>query len=108
GSALAVDIGGGAIAGTIDYGGAAAPTTYAALLPFVQDAIRRAASDASVANNLKPLLSGATVRLVGNSTVNNASRFHVQLGRAARPFDPALQIVLTGAGANTINLSAAN
>ncbi|BCH34318.1 hypothetical protein MesoLjLc_62480 [Mesorhizobium sp. L-8-10] len=108
GSAFGVDIGSGAIAGTIDYGGAAAPTTYAALLPFVQNAVRRAASDATVPNNLKPLLSGATVTLVGNSTANNASRFHVQLGRAARPFDPTLQIALTGAGADTINLSNAN
>ena len=107
-SVFNVDIGGGAIAGTIDYGTAAAPTTYAALLPFVQDAIRRAADDVSVPNNLKPLLNGATVRLVGNSTLNNTSRFHVQLGRAARPFDPTLQIVMTGAGANTINLSNAN
>jgi phage tail sheath protein FI len=108
GSVFNVDIGGGAIAGTIDYATAAAPTTYAALLPFVQDAIRRAADDVSVPNNLKPLLNGATVRLVGNSTLNNTSRFHVQLGRAARPFDPTLQIVMTGAGANTINLSNAN
>lgn len=107
GDALDVDIGGGAIAGTIDYGGAAPPTTYATLLPFIQAAIRRAASNATVANGLKQLLSGATVRLVGDSTVTNTARFHVLLGRAARPYDPATVIALSGTAADTLNLSSA-
>ncbi|MCB1391618.1 MULTISPECIES: phage tail sheath C-terminal domain-containing protein [unclassified Nitrobacter] len=106
GAVFSVDIGGGAIAGTIDYGGATPPTTYAGLLPFIQAAIRRAADDGTVPNAQKPILSGATVKLIGNSTVNNDARFAVQLGRNGRPFDPATRIILTGAGADAVNLSA--
>ncbi|MDB5661830.1 MAG: hypothetical protein JWN59_168 [Sphingomonas bacterium] len=106
GTTFDVDIGMGAIAGTIQYGGPV-PTSYAQLLPFVQAAVRRAAAHPTVPNGLKPLLSGAVVRLIGNGLLNNGARFHVQLGRTARPYDPTTVLALTGVAADAVQLSAA-
>src|SRR5262249_33476951 len=62
--------------------------------------IRTAAADPSVPNGLKPLLSNATVELVGAGTAANRARYYVKLGRNARPFDPAAMLTLSGAGAS--------
>ncbi|MGD9535608.1 MAG: phage tail sheath family protein [Alphaproteobacteria bacterium] len=111
GAGFNVNIGTGVVNGAIDYGTAPVPTTYPTLLPFVQAAIRAAAGSATIPDGLKPLLAGATVSLIGAGTATNPHRFHVQLGRAARPFEPNRQIVFTGAavggGANGIRLTAA-
>ncbi len=110
GDAFNVDIGPGAIAGTIQYNGPV-PTTYGDLRPFIEQAIRRAAADPTVPDGQKPLLSGATVQLIGDDTAANPLRFFVQLGRAARPYDPATIVRFTGAAAGAapggVRLSAA-
>lgn len=105
--AFNLDIGTGAINGSIQYNGAPAPTTYAGLRPFLEEAVRRAAADPGVADGLKPLLTGAQVSLIGNNTAANPARFFVQLGRSARPYDPATTIALDGMGAATVLLPAA-
>jgi phage tail sheath protein FI len=106
GAVFNLDVGTGVINGTIDYGGAPEPTTYPALLPYVQAAIRRAAADASVPDAQKPLLSGAVVSLINEGIGTTPFRFAVSLGRAARPFDPGTQITMAGAGATSIGLAA--
>lgn len=107
GDTFNVDIGTGVIAGTIDYDGGAAPTSYAQLQPFLENAVRAAAADSSVPDGLKPLLTGAQVKLIGNNTVANPARFFVQLGRAARPYNPATTLALTGAAATALQLTSA-
>ncbi len=108
GDALNINIGNGigTINGALDYDGNT-PTTYPALLPFIETVIRDAADDATVPDGLKPLLAGAQVKLLGDNTAENPSRFHIQLGRAARPYDAANTIVFSGAGATEMNLTAA-
>jgi len=110
GAALNVDIGAGAINGTIQYNGPV-PTSYGALRPFIEQAVRRASADPSVPNGLKPLLSGAMVKLIGADTNASPLRFFVQLGRSARPYDPATIVRFTGAAAgaapNGVRLAAA-
>jgi uncharacterized protein len=77
----------------IHYGGSV-PQTYAGLRPFIEATIRSAASDPAVPPGLRPLLSNATVDLVGANTAQNQARFFVRLGRNARPFDPSATITL--------------
>jgi transposase len=72
GDAFHVDIGRGAIVGTIRYNGAAKPTTYAGLTRYLQEAIRRAAVNATVNDAHKPLLS----RRVRMSRAALAAAFH--------------------------------
>ena len=99
GAAFNVTIQGGpTVNGTLQYG-ASTPATYAGLRSFVEQAIRRAAADAAVADGQKPLLAGATVQMIGAGTASNPHRFVVRAGRAARPFDPATQLSFGGAGA---------
>jgi phage tail sheath protein FI len=114
GSAFSVTLGGpappfpiGAIAGTIQYGTAAPPTTYAGLRPFLEQAIRRAATSALIPDALKPYVAQATVDVFGAGTAADQARFLVRLGRGARPFLPTTTITLTGAGATTARLSGA-
>jgi phage tail sheath protein FI len=110
GDAFDVDIGlpTGPIGGSIDYGGPAVPepTSYPALLPFLQAAIRRAAASTDVPDGLKPLLTGATVSLVTELSGATPFRFAVRLGRAARPFEPDAQITLSGGAATALGLVA--
>jgi hypothetical protein len=83
------------------------PLTYAALRPLIETTIRSGAGDHTVPSGLKPLLSNATVDLVGAGTTTNPWQFVVRLGRNSRPFDPTATIdlggtfaLLTGATAN--------
>ena len=92
--------------GTLQYGGAA-PTTYAGLRAFVEQAIRRAAADPTVPDAQKPLLAGATVQLLGAGTAANPHCYLVRTGRAARPFAPAATITFAGAGATAARLAGA-
>ncbi|QPJ62411.1 MAG: phage tail protein [Candidatus Nitronauta litoralis] len=107
GDAFNINIGNGipTINGTLNYDGST-PTTYPALLPFIEGIIRDAADDATVPDGLKPLLAGAQVKLLGDNTAENPSHFHIQLGRAARPYDAATTVVFSGAGATEMNLTA--
>jgi uncharacterized protein len=71
----------------IDYRGADPPTTYAALRPFVERAIR-------AADRNNPLLAGATVQFVGG-------RYRVLLGRGGAGFEPDAEISFDNDGADT-------
>jgi uncharacterized protein len=82
----------------IHYNGATV-TSYLGLRPFLEAAIRAAAADAAVPNGLRPLLSNATVDLVGAGTAANPPRFLVRLGANSRPYDPTVTVTLTGVAA---------
>ncbi|MFN4090035.1 MAG: phage tail sheath family protein [Alphaproteobacteria bacterium] len=92
--------------GTLQYGGPV-PTSYSGLRPFLEQAIRRAAADATVPDALKPLLAGATVQLIGAGTVGDPHRYLVRSGRASRPFNPAATLTFGGAGATAARLAGA-
>lgn len=94
-----VDPGTGPMAATLNYAGAA-PADYPGLRPFLEAAIRAAGPD-------NPLLSGATVRLVGNGTATSPYRFHVLGGRGGSGFDPAVTLTFAGAAAATLRLTGA-
>lgn len=108
GDAINVTLGGpiaiGPINGTIQYG-PAAPTSYAEVRVLVEQAIRRAAGNALVPDNLKPLLSQATVEMIGAGSAADPNRFLIRLGRGARPFDPATTLILAGIGATAAGLT---
>lgn len=105
GDAFNVSIdGGGAIAGTIQFNGATV-ATYPQLRPFIEQAIRRAALDASVPDAQKPVLSQASVAIVGAGTATNPYRYVAAAGRSARPFSAATELSFTGAGADDAELS---
>jgi phage tail sheath protein FI len=107
GAAFSVSLDGAApIAGTLQYGGAA-PTSWPQLRPFIEQAIRRAALSATVANGLKPLLAQATVGIIGAGTATNPFRYVVRAGRAARPFDEDVTLAFSGAGADAAGFGAA-
>jgi phage tail sheath protein FI len=99
----------GPITVEIEYGSASPPTTYAQLRPFLEAAIRSAAVDTSIPAGLKPMLSGASVSLVGPGVTHHQVAFYVQLGRNSRPFDPRATIEFgnTVAGDSAVRLSGA-
>lgn len=106
--ALTITIAGTAIgtftaAGKIDYAGAP-PTTYAGLGRFLQGAIRAAAADPAVPNGLKPLLSNATVDVLGAGTLASRAHFLVRLGRTSRPYDPTAKVSFAGAAAGSASV----
>jgi uncharacterized protein len=86
---------------TLTYGGPA-PTTYQALRPYVEAAIRALTNDAGVtADTERALLSGASVRLLGTGTDASPFRFLVQGGRAGAGFRAAASLDVEGpAGAD--------
>ncbi|WP_454751950.1 phage tail sheath family protein [Cupriavidus necator] len=68
---------------TLDYGGAT-PTTYQAVRPFVEAAIRATALlPAVTADSERAVLAGATVVLRGNGSASAPFRFLVQGGRTS-------------------------
>jgi uncharacterized protein len=95
----------GPIAGTIQYG-PVPPTTYAEVRPLIEQAIRQAATNATVPDALKPYLAQATVDLFGAGTAANRARYLVRLGRGARPFLSTTTITMGGAGATAARLAA--
>ena len=107
GDAFNVIIDGGApIVGTIQLGGATV-ASYPQLRPFLEQALRRAALDASVPDAEKPLLAQASVAIIGAGTDDSPYRYVVTAGRSARPFRPDTQLSFAGAGADAAELSAA-
>ncbi len=106
GDALHIDIGLVAVAGGISYGpgGKPASLTFSQFRPILEAAIRAAAADPSVPNGLKPLLSNATVDLIGSGAAANPARYYVRVGRNARPFDPAVAITLGNTAAAAANV----
>jgi phage tail sheath protein FI len=86
---------------TIAYGGPA-PTSYPALRPFIEAAVRALANDPLVtAETERALLAGATVRLLGTGTVAAPFRFLVQGGRGGTAYRSAATLDVVGpAGAN--------
>jgi uncharacterized protein len=97
-----VNVGTGNILCTLDYG-TASVTTYAQLRSFLEVAIRAASASNLVLDGQKPLLSGASVDLIGTGA-NMA--FLVTLGRSARPFHANTKINFSGAAAVTLKLDA--
>ncbi|HEY6728977.1 MAG TPA: phage tail sheath C-terminal domain-containing protein [Polyangiaceae bacterium] len=82
---------------TLDYGGASV-TSYAALRPFVEAALRALAPGLGAAE--RPLLAGAVVRLENN-------RFRVLLGRSGVGFRANARLTFpNGPAANALGLSA--
>jgi phage tail sheath protein FI len=105
GDAFNVSIDGGtAINGTIQLGGATI-SSYPQLRPFIEQAIRRAALDASVPDAEKPLLAQASVAIIGAGSAANPYRYVVTAGRSARPFSPATELSFTGDAADDAELS---
>ncbi len=94
---------------TIDFG-TATVTSYSTLRPFLEATIRKAAGDTLVPNGLKPLLSNATVSLLGAGTAASPARFLVRLGANSRPYDPDATITLSDAVASAaaVALTGAN
>jgi phage tail sheath protein FI len=85
-------------AATLAYGGSA-PTTYQALRPFIEGAIRAIASLAGLpAGSERDLLEGATVKLLGTAS---ALRYLVQAGRNGTTYNAAATMDVEGpAGAD--------
>ena len=110
GSSFSVDPGTGAINCTLDYG-AAAPTSYPELRPFIEQAIRAEANSAAVLalaeparSTVRALLSGASVRLIGRGTA--ASPFHfLLLAGVGAGSTPAATLTIGGASAAALGLN---
>jgi phage tail sheath protein FI len=77
---------------TLKYGGAP-PTTYHALRPFIEAAIRDAASLSSVNDSERNLLAGTTVKLIGSGS---ALRYLVQAGRNGTTYSAAATMGIEG------------
>jgi phage tail sheath protein FI len=97
---------------TLDYGAAPAPTDYAQLRPYVETALRAAASSAAVSalaeparSDVRALLGGATVRLVGRGTAAVPFRFHVLAGRGGNGFVHTDTLAFGGATAPALGLN---
>ena len=106
---FSVNVNGGLVSATctIDYTAApSAPTDYAQLRPYVEAAIRLAADSPSVTalaeparSNVRALLGGATVRLIGRGTAAVPYRFHVLAGRGGSGFANTDTLAFSGGAA---------
>lgn len=92
-----------AIPATIAYAPAAVPTSYAELLPFMQNMIRQSAFLAGTPVALRPLLTGAVVQLVADGA---DQRYVVKLGKAARGYASNMTLTISGGQSITIKLVA--
>ena len=111
---FSVNVNGGLVSATctIDYTAApSAPTDYAQLRPYVEAAIRLAADSPSVTalaeparSNVRALLGGATVRLIGRGTAAVPYRFHVLAGRGGSGFANTDTLAFSGGAAPTLEL----
>ncbi len=102
--------------GTIDYGPGIVvlPTTFEAVRPYIEAAIRRAptvspsifaaGTDPELPTGLRPLLTNASVEFVGDTS---GPRFRVRLGGGAKPYDPDATITFSGAAATLLKLDTA-
>ncbi|WP_338761620.1 phage tail sheath C-terminal domain-containing protein [Massilia sp. METH4] len=92
---------------TLTYPGPA-PTTYAALRPFIEAAIRGLADPGVVtAEPERSALAGATVRLLGNGTAASPFRYVVQGGRGSPAWLPGTTIDVEGPAAADMGFPAA-
>ena len=80
---------------TLDYGTSTPPTDYPGLRPFAEAAIRAADPN-------DPLLSGATVQLLGNGTTANPYAFLVLAGRGGGSFDPGTTLAFSDSGTDKL------
>ncbi len=99
GSSFNVDAGSGDKPVTLTY--ATAPTDYASLRPFLEDAIR-------AADTGDPLLAGAIVQLVGRGTQDSRYRFRVIAGRGGPNFAADATLTFSGATADNLGLTGAS
>jgi phage tail sheath protein FI len=85
---------------------------YRAWAQALQEAIRRAARDATFQGdaNFRPehrdYLAGATVSLIGSGTAANPFRFAIRTGRTSRPFDHTAELRLVGTNAGNYGMGA--
>jgi hypothetical protein len=85
--------GGSAKTCTLELNGAT-PPDYASLRPYLEAAIR--AADSS-----NPLLSGATVQVLGAGSMTNPYFYRILAGRGGTGFDPGVKLELTDTNAGT-------
>ena len=79
--------------------GAVAPTTYQALRPFIEAAIRGLANDAAItAESERALFAGATVRLLGTGSAAAPFRYLIQGGRGGTGYRSAATLDVAGPG----------
>ena len=84
---------------TLAYGGPA-PTSFQALRPFVEAAIRAASSAPGVTDDSeRQLLAGATVRLLGTGTAASPFRYLVQGGRGGSAYRAGATLDIEGPAA---------
>ncbi|HEX9892327.1 MAG TPA: phage tail sheath C-terminal domain-containing protein [Gemmatimonadales bacterium] len=75
-------------------------TSFSDLRPSLEAAIREAANAPAATDAIRPLLAGATVKLVGGA-------YRVLLGLAGANFDPRATVTFGGATATSLGLSGA-
>jgi phage tail sheath protein FI len=84
---------------TLVYGGPA-PTTYQALRPLVESAIRATASDPAItADTERALVAGATVKLLGTGSAAAPYRFLMLGGRGGTAYQAGATLDVTGPAA---------
>ena len=88
--------GGAAVVCTLKLGGATITAgDYPSLRPFLEAAIR-------AADPANPLLSGATVQVLGNGKSTNPYFFRILAGRGGSSFDPAAKLVFSDSGTDAL------
>jgi uncharacterized protein len=100
---LTINAGGGARTVTVTYTGT---MTHPALRPMLEAAIRAAAIAATTPGE-RALLSGASVKLLGNGTTANPYRYVLLAGRGGTDFNPTARLTPGGAEAAALGLDPA-
>jgi phage tail sheath protein FI len=100
---LTINAGGGARTVTVTYIGT---MTHPALRPLLEAGIRAAAIAAATPGE-RALLSGASVKLLGNGTTANPYRYMILAGRGGADFDPTARLTPGGADSAALGLDPA-
>ncbi len=100
---LTINTGGGARTVTVTYTGT---ITHPALRPLIEAAIR-AAPPATATAEERALLSGASVKLLGNGSATNPYRYVLLAGRGGANFDPTARLTSGGTDAAALGLDPA-
>lgn len=100
---LTINAGGGARTVTVTYTGT---MTHPALRPLLEAAIRAAAIAATTPGE-RALLSGASVKLLGNGTTTNPYRYVLLAGRGGADFNSTARLTPGGADAAALGLDPA-
>ncbi len=100
---LTVNVGGGARTVTVTYSGT---MSHPALRPLLEAGIRAAAIAAATPGE-RALLSGASVKLLGNGTTANPYRYMLLAGRGGADFDPTARLTPGGTDAAALGFDPA-